>query len=388
MQNFIFQNSTKIVFGENVVRDLGLEVGKVSRKVLIVYGGNSCKVNGSYEQAKLSLEEHGIDIVELGGVKPNPRISSVRKGVQLCKANGVGAIIAIGGGSVIDCAKIIAIGAKTEKDPWVFLQGKDSAHDGLPLFTILTLAATGSEMNSGAVITNDETDEKFDYACQFMQPKVSFLDPTYTFSVNKWQTAAGTADIMSHIMEQYFGDVKGSFVQDSLAEGLLKTCIKYGPIALANPNDYEARANLMWSSTLALNGLLSAGHGFPWTVHHIEHPVSGFYDITHGAGLASLTPCYFRYVLNEKNASRFATFAKNVFGIEGDDSEMNLANKGIDALENFFVSLGLPKRLRDLKVKDDKFEEMAKQAYTRTQFIGCFAELSINDIVNIYKKSY
>lgn len=388
MQNFIFQNDTKIVFGQNVVRDLGLEVGKVSRKVLIVYGGNSCKVNGSFEQAKLSLEEHGIDIVELGGVKPNPRISTVRKGVKLCKENGVGAIVAVGGGSVIDCAKIIAIGAKTGKDPWVFLEGKDSAHDGLPLFTILTLAATGSEMNNGAVITNEDTNEKFGYGCQFMQPKVSFLDPTYTFSVNKWQTAAGTADIMSHIMEQYFGDIKGSFVQDSLAEGLLKTCIKFGPIAIDNPEEYEARANLMWASSLALNELLSAGHSFPWVVHPIEHPVSGYYDITHGAGLACLTPCYFRYVLNEKNASRFATFAKNVFEIKDEDSEMNLAIKGIDALEKFFISLGLPKRLRDLKVKDDKFEEMAKQAYPRIQIIGCFAELSINDIVNIYKKAY
>jgi len=388
MQNFIFQNKTKIIFGKSVVRNLGDEVGKVTRTALLVYGGKSCKLNGSYDQAKMSLSEHGIDIVELSGVKPNPRISSVRRGAQLCKEHNVGAVIALGGGSVIDCAKIIAISAKTELDPWIFLEGKDSAHAGLPLFTILTLAATGSEMNSGAVITNEETNEKFDYGSKYMQPRVSFLDPSYTFSVNKWQTAAGTADIMSHIMEQYFGDVQGSYIQDRLAEGLLKTCIKFGPQAINNPLDYEARANLMWTSSLALNGLLSSGHSFPWIVHPIEHPISGFYDITHGAGLACLTPNYYRYVLDEKNVRRFATFAQNVFGIKDNEDEMVVAKEGIDALENFFVSLGLPKRLRDLGVKDDKFKEMAEQVYTRTQFHGGFAELSINDIVNIYKSSY
>lgn len=387
MDNFAFENKTKILFGENVVRDLGLEVGKVTRKVLLVYGGKSCKMNGSYKQVVSSLEEHGIDIVELSGIKPNPRISSVRRGVKLCKDRGLGAVVALGGGSVIDCAKIIAIGARTYKDPWIFLEGKDSAKDGIPLFTVLTLAATGSEMNSGAVITNENTKEKFDYACPFMQPRVSFLDPKFTFSVNKWQTAAGTADIMSHIMEQYFGDVEGSYLQDTLAEGLLKTCIKFGPVALKNPSDYQARANLMWCSSLALNGLLSAGHGYPWIVHPIEHPVSGFYDITHGAGLACITPHFFRYVLNDKNAKRFANFASNVFGLEGDDT-VDLAKRGIDELEKFFTSLGLPNRLRDLKVKDDKFVEMAEQVYSRTQFVGAFAELSINDIVNIYKAAF
>jgi len=388
MNNFVFENGTKIFFGKNVVRNLGAEVGKYTRKVLLVYGGKSCKLNGSYKKARLSLEEHGIEIIELSGVKPNPSISSVREGVKLCKENGVGAVVALGGGSVIDCTKIIAVGAKYNGDAWNFLINRDSAKAGLPIFTVLTLAATGSEMNSGAVITNDETNEKFDYACQYMQPKVSFLDPTFTMSVSKWQTAAGTADIMSHVMEQYFGDVKGSFIQDKFAEGLLKTCIKYGPIALADPENYEARSNLMWASSLALNGLLSAGHAYPWAVHPIEHPVSGFYDITHGAGLASLTPNYYRYVLNEKNASRFADFALNVFDVKNIGSDMDIANKGIDALEKFFASLGLPSKLRDLKVGNDKFEEMAKQVYSRTQFKGGFAELSINDIVCIYKLSY
>ncbi|MFA6796439.1 MAG: iron-containing alcohol dehydrogenase [Bacilli bacterium] len=388
MQNFIFNNPTRIRFGKGVVRDLGMEVGKITRTVLLVYGGKSCKLNGSYDQAKMSLEEYGIDVLELSGVKPNPRISSVRKGVEICKKNSVGAVIALGGGSVIDCAKMIVVGAKTDKDPWIFLEGKDSAKDGLPLFTVLTLAATGSEMNSGAVITNEETNEKFDYASPFMQPRVSFLDPTFTYSVSKWQTAAGTADIMSHIMEQYFGDVEGSFVQDRLAEALLKTCIKFGPIAVEKPNDYQARSNLMWASSLALNGLLSSGHSYPWVVHPIEHPVSGFYDITHGAGLACITPKYFRYVLNEKNAPRFASFARNVFDIKDSGNDLTVANKGIDALEDFFASLGLPKHLREMNVKDDKFKEMAEQVYERTQFEGSFAELSINDIVNIYKKSY
>lgn len=389
MNNFVFHNGVKIIFGKGVVINLGSEVEKVTRKVLLVYGGGSVKKNGSYNDVVSSLREHRIEYVELSGVKPNPRIDSVREGARLCKENNLGAVIALGGGSVIDCSKIIAAGAVYDKDPWNFLIGKDGIEAALPIFAILTLSATGSEMNSGAVISDMATNDKMDCASAFTFPRVSFLDPTYTYSVDKLQTAAGTADIMSHVMEQYFGDFNGSYLQDRLAEGILKTCIHYCPIALSNPEDYEARANLMWSSSIALNGLLSAGHGYPWVVHPIEHQISGYYDVTHGAGLAVLTPAYFRYILDESNAARFALFAHNVFGVKQKGrTEIDIAKEGINDLEKFFLSIGLPGHMKDLGVKNDKFEEMATKAWTRNHLDQTFGKLSIEDIVEIYKSCF
>lgn len=389
MDKFIFQNSTKIIFGKGLVeKSLGSEVKKYSDSVLLVYGGKSCKLNGSYKDATNSLIEHSVHFEELQGVEANPHISTVRKGVAMCKEKGLKAIVALGGGSVIDCAKIIAAGAVSSIDPWDFVCHKEPIENALPLITVLTLAATGSEMNSGAVITNEETGEKYGTGGDCCLPKVSFEDPTYTFSVNEYQTACGSFDILSHIMEQYFGDVKGSYVQDRMAEGLMETVIHYAPICLAKPDDYQARSQIMWASSLALNDLLSAGHNHPWEVHPIEHPLSGFFNITHGHGLACLTPAYYRYVLNEKNVKRFKEFAVNVFHVDDSLPDMDVALNGIKALEEFIKSLGLTLHLKEIGVDKDSFEKCAKQALGKNKFLGEFAKLSEDDIVNIYTKAY
>ncbi len=389
MDNFEFQNTTKICFGKDAVSSLGAEVKKLASKVLIVYGGGSIKKNGAYDDSMKSLHDSGIEVLELSGVEPNPHISTVRKGADICKKNKIEAVIAIGGGSVIDCAKILSAGALYNGDPWDFLIRKSSITASLPLFVVLTLAATGSEMNSGAVITNEVTHEKYGVGGPTLLPRVSFENPCYTFSVNKWQTAAGASDILSHIMEQYFGDVKGSYVQDRMAEALMKTVIHFAPIALNNPDDYEARGQIMWSSTLALNNLLCAGHDFPWEVHPLEHPLSGYFDITHGAGLAILTPNYYRYILNEKNVNKFKEFAINVFDVNKDGkNDMEIAKEGIERLASFFSSLGIPSHLKDLGVDSSKFVDCAKQCLGGDKYLGDFARLDIDDIVNIYKMSY
>jgi alcohol dehydrogenase YqhD (iron-dependent ADH family) len=389
MDSFTYSNPTSILFGKGVVRDLGHEVGKVSDRVLLVYGGSSAKLNGSYADCMNSLIEHHIQVFELPGVQPNPLISKVREGVKICKDNGIGAVIALGGGSVIDCAKVICAGAKYSGDPWDFLCGKDGIETALPLFSVLTLAATGSEMDSGAVITNEVTHEKFDCAANCLFPKVAFEDPTYTFTVNKWQTASGTADIMSHVMEQYFGSTEEAYIQDEIACGIIKTCLKYGPIALNKPDDYEARAQLMWASSLALNGLVCAGHDFPWEVHPLEHPLSGFYNITHGAGLAVLTPAYLRYALNGKTVKRIAGFFAECFDIDGKDkTAQQVALEGIAELAGFFTGLGLPASLREFKIGPEKFALMAEQALKGNKSLGEFCPLAKEDIVAIYKAAY
>jgi len=389
MEKFIFQNSTKIIFGKGLVeKSLGSEVRKFSDSVLLVYGGRSCKLNGSYKDVTSSLIEHSVHFEELQGVEANPHISTVRKGVAICKDKGLKAIVALGGGSVIDCAKIIAAGALSNTDPWEFVSHKEPIESALPLITVLTLAATGSEMNSGAVITNEETGEKYGVGRDSLLPKVSFENPEYTFSVSKYQTACGAFDILSHIMEQYFGDVKGSYVQDRMAEGLMETVIHFAPICLEKPDNYEARSQIMWASSLALNDLLSAGHSYPWEVHPIEHPLSGFFNITHGHGLACLTPSYYRYVLNAKNAKRFKEFATNVFHIDSSLPEMEASLKGIVALEDFIKSMGLTLHLKELGVDKDSFRKCAEQALGENKYLGEFARLSEDDIVNIYNKAY
>jgi alcohol dehydrogenase YqhD (iron-dependent ADH family) len=392
MDKFIYQNPTKVYFGLGAVRDLGTEVKQYADKVLLVYGRSSARKNWSYTAVKQSLSEKGIAVYELKGICPNPVISFVAEGARLCKEKGLKAVVAVGGGSVIDCAKVIAAAACYPNDPWDFLSGKQVIETALPIFVALTLAATGSELDNSAVITNDKTGEKFDVGSPWLLPRASFLDPSYTYSVDAYQTACGVADIMSHIMEQYFGDLEGSYMQDRIAEGMIKTCLHFGPIALKKPNDYEARANLMWVSSWAEEGLLDSGHQFPWVVHPLEHPLSGMNNITHGAGLAVLTPCYYRYVLNQKNAKRFAEFFENT-GLSkpkrNDPTKIKEAEDGIKALEDFFYKdLQLPKKLRLLKVNEGDFPAMADQALRGEKAIGSFAKLTRKDILAIYKMAY
>lgn len=389
MDDFTYQNGVKIHFGKGIVRDLGHEVGSYSDRALIVFGGKSSRLNGSYNDVISSLTEHHIFHWELEGIKPNPVISKVREGIEICRKNSIGAIIAIGGGSAIDTAKIIAAGVNYGRDPWDFFAKKDSIDSALPLFTVLTIAAAGSEFNKWAVITNDTTGEKKDCGSDFLLPKVTFEDPVYSFSVGPKQTAAGTADITSHIMENYFGNPKGSYVQDRLAEALLKTCIHYGPLAIKNPTDYEARSNLMFASSLPESGLISSGHAYDFVVHPLEHPLSGMYDITHGEGLAILTPVYYEYVLNKNTVQKFIQFATGVFNISPEEkSDLELAKAGIKALKDFYKSMGLPSSLREIGVKNDKFALLAEQALDGKSTLGSFCPLSKTDIINIYKSAY
>jgi len=387
MLNFNLQVPTRILFGKNKVDELGKEILKYGNRVLLVYGGGSIKRCGLYDRIVQILNEKDIFYAELSGVQPNPRITSARQGVELCRENRVELVLAVGGGSVIDCAKIIAAGVMYDGEPWDFFQGKARIGKALPVGTVLTLAATGSEMNLTAVISNEDTDEKIGVGGISLYPRFSILDPALTFTVPPHQTAAGTADIISHIFEQYFSPTPGCFVQDRMAEAMLKACIYYGPVAIVEPENYEARANLMWTGTLALNGLLSTGKNTDWGVHQIEHVISAIYDVTHGLGLAILIPAWMRQVLNEHTVVKLAEYARRVWAIHGDD-DFAVANLGINKTEDFFRSLGLAASLKEIGVEEGRLEEIADQATADQVPLGSFGQLSRNDVLNILQAAY
>lgn len=385
MDKFRFNLNTEIFFGKGQVTVLGKTLKKEGcTKALIVYGHGSIKRNGLYEKIVSELESASIPFCELGGVDPNPRISSVRKGADICRSEGVDFIIAAGAGSVIDCSKAIAAARYYNGDPWDFFIRKATIKKAVPICTVLTLAATGSEMNGGTVITNEETMEKLATGSLKLKPRFSILDPENTFSVPPDQTAAGIADIMSHVFEQYFS-YPDAYLQDAMAEAVLKTVIKYGPLAIVEPQNYEARANIMWAGTIALNGLLGAGKDGDWATHLIEHELSAKYDITHGTGLAILTPHWMRKVLDSENCLKFAEYGKNVWNLNGSD-DMNVAYQAIEKTAEFFKSMRIPQKLSDLGIDSSKFEEMAESALTHSK-VGRFKELSKKDIIDIYINS-
>ncbi len=386
MLNFNLQFPTRIHFGQGKIEELGKEILQYGTRVLMVYGGGSIKRNGLYDQVVQVFNNNGIYYKELSGVQPNPRISSVRDGVAICKEHNIQLVLAVGGGSSIDCAKIIAAGAKYEGDAWDFFTRKARINEALPLGTILTLAATGSEMNGNAVISNEATLQKKGTGNSYLIPQFSILDPVYTYTVPSEQTAAGTADIMSHVFEQYFSPTPGTFIQDRLAEAMLKTCIHYAPIAIAEPNNYEARANLMWTGCLALNGLLSAGKRTDWATHDIEHELSALYDITHGLGLAILTPYWMLHVLDEQTAVRLAEYARQVWGISEND-EITAARAGIKKTAAFFRSLGLAGSLKEIGVENKSLQEMAEKAAS-SRGLGAFKTLHYQDVLEILQAAY
>lgn len=386
MINFNYSIPTEIFFGKGSISILGKQLKRYGAKVLVVYGGGSIKKNGIYDLAIKLIKESKIKFWELSGVEPNPKISSVRQGVKICRDNRIDCILAIGGGSVIDCSKAIAAGYYYGGDPWDIVTDPSKIKKALPVASILTLAATGSEMDIFAVITNEATKEKLGTKSSYMAPRFSILDPTYTFTVSKNQTAAGTADIMSHIMENYFNNTEGAYVQDRLAEALLKTCIKYGPIALEKPDDYDARANLMWTSSLAINGLLDYGKVKGWSVHGMEHELSAFYDITHGVGLAILTPYWMEYVLDNNTVDKFVEYGINIWSIDKNKDKFTIAHESIEKTREFFNSLGLPARLKEVGIDEENFEKMAEGA-TRHGKLGEFKPLSKQDVINIYKSA-
>lgn len=379
MKNFVFDIPTKLYFGEGQIDQLPALASTFGQKVLFVYGGGSIKKFGLYRKVLELLKDY--EIYELDGIEPNPRIESVRKGVEICKDKEIDLILAVGGGSTIDASKVIAAGAKYEGDPWDLVVNRELITDALPLIDVLTLSATGTEMNSGGVITNFATKEKIGTGSYATYPYASICDPTYTFSVPALQTAVGTADIMSHTFEIYFSREKHTFIQDRMCEGILQACMEYLPVALEEPHNYDARANLMWASTMALNGITSMGKGGPWSCHPIEHMLSAYYDITHAVGLAILTPRWMDYILNDETVERFALLAENVWKVPKDIDLYAMAKAGIDGLYEFFLNAGIPMTLSELDIDDTYFEEMAERVAPRLS--NAYVPLGKSDVVAI-----
>ncbi len=386
MRNFDYSIPTRIHFGKGQISKLGAEVKSCGNHALLVYGGGSIKKTGLYEVIRAQLQEQGIEVTELSGVEPNPRIESVREGVALCREHSVDVVLAVGGGSVLDCAKVIAGAVSYEGDAWDVVKDKTKITSVLPIVTVLTLSATGSEMDPFAVISNLSTNEKLGIGVEAFKPQASILDPEYTFSVSAYQTAAGTADIMSHILESYFTNEKGAFVQARLCEALLKTCIQYGPAAVAEPENYEARANLMWTSSLAINRLLVYGADVEWSVHPMEHELSAFYDITHGVGLAILTPNWMEYVRTEENLWKFVEYGVNVWGLDPDMDDHEIADAAIQLTRDFFSGLGIPATLQEVGIDESKLEIMAEKAAAQG-LQEAFIPLEAEDVLEIYKLS-
>lgn len=382
MKDFTFFAPTRILFGKGKIAELPAQIKKIADKVLLVYGGGSVKRSGIYDTFTALLKKEGIAWEELSGVEPNPKIESVIAGAELCKKHKLKAIVALGGGSVIDCCKGIAAGVYHKGDMWEMVD-KNKVERALPLFTVLTMAATGSEMNGNAVISNMTLNEKKAIKSELLKPVASVLDPTYTYTVPRFQTASGVADIMSHIIECYFSTVHCAAVQDGISEALLKVCIEYGKAAVVTPTDYTARANLMWASSLAINGLTSCGTGNAWSCHAIEHQLSAYYDITHGAGLAVVTPAWFEHILSEKTLDKFVSYGRNVWGIKG-GKPFAVAKEAIAKTREFFSSLGLPETLRGLGIDSSElFHEMAAKA-VKEDLANAYMPLTEDDVVAIY----
>ncbi len=389
MKDFIWNVDTKILFGKDFLKDLPKEIKKHGDRVLITYGGGSIKKIGLYDKVVKILEDANIFYKELGGIEPNPRVKSAREGVEIVRGNDLNFILAIGGGSVIDLSKLIAAATFVEADPWKVVIGEEKIKKALPIGTILTLAATGSEMDAGGVITNPDTKQKLGFGSPILKPKFSILNPETTYSVNEKHTVAGVADIMSHTMENYFTLGDDAYLQNRMAEAILKTCIHYGPIALEEPENYEARSNIMWASSWAINGLLKTGKSTNWSVHPMEHELSAFYDITHGIGLAILTPRFLKYILDDDTVDMIRDFGINVFDIKPTDDKFLDAKKAIGALHQFFESdLHIPMTLEEVGIDDEHLEEMAKRAAEHAGgTIKGVKELNADDVLKIYKDS-
>jgi butanol dehydrogenase len=381
MENFRFNAYTEIIFGKGQIEKLPKSLEAYGKNVLLAYGGGSIKKNGIYDNVMALLKDYNI--VEMSGIEPNPRIESVRRGVKLCRENNIDVILAVGGGSTIDCSKAIGAAYYYEGDAWDIVTNPERIEKVLPIVTVLTLAATGSEMNKNSVISNMETNEKLGTASVKMIPQTSILNPEYMYTLPAIQTAAGTADIMSHVFENYFQSTQDAFVQDKISEGLLQTCIKYCPIALEEPDNYAARANLMWASSLALNGLCGSGKSGNWTCHPIEHELSAYYDITHGVGLAIVTPRWMRYILSDKTVDKFVEYGVNVWGIIPSEDKFAIANKAIDKTEEFFRGCGIPMTLTELGIDNSKFDLMADKAFRFGGLKYAYVSLEPSDVKNI-----
>jgi alcohol dehydrogenase YqhD (iron-dependent ADH family) len=384
MQNFVFQNSTKIIFGKDQEQLVGQESVSYGKKLLLHYGGGSIKRSGLYDRVVQSLHHQGIEIVELAGVRPNPRVSLVREGVALCKEHDIDFILAVGGGSVIDSAKAIAAGAKYDGDVWDFFTGNAAVTDCLPLGVVLTIPAAGSESSSGSVITNEDGWYKRSTGHITMRPQFAILNPVLTYTLPSYQTACGITDMMAHILERYFTNEKNVDLTDRLCEATLKTIIHNAHLVLEEPTNYDARAEIMWSGTIAHNDLLGTGRIGDWGSHDIEHELSGIYDIAHGAGLAIIFPAWMKYVYKH-DLNRFVQFANRVWDVEIDVNNLEkTALVGIKKIEQFFSSIGMPVTLTEVEIGEEHFQEMAKKG-TESGPLGNFIKLDEQDVYQIYQ---
>ncbi|HAT02158.1 MAG TPA: NADH-dependent alcohol dehydrogenase [Oribacterium sp.] len=386
MQNFDYCTPTRLIFGQGAVEKLPEVVSRYGKKILMTYGGGSIKKLGLYDKVKELLK--GFEIVELSGIQPNPKYDpSVLEGVKLCKENNVDVILSVGGGSVLDCSKAIAAGAKYDGDPWDLISYKVKAKDALPIVDIITLAATGSEYDCGGVISRTETNDKIGYMDSLLYPVASFLDPTYTFTVSKKQTAAGCADAMNHIMEQYFCE-DSTLLNDGFMEAGLKSLMENAKKCLENPEDYTARAEMMLTCTYGCNGIYSLGNSpSGWPCHGMEHALSAYYDITHGEGLAIITPRWMKHILSEKTVDRFVKYGVNVFGINPDQDKFEIANQAIDATYKFFESIHIPMHLQEVGIDESRIDEMAKHVADNEGLENAWAPLLQKDIADIFRAS-
>lgn len=389
MENFEYHTPTRLIFGKDVIGRLPEVMRPIGKKVLLAYGGGSIKRIGLYDKVKELLQD--FEIYELNGIEPNPKYNpSVLDGQRICKEKGIEVILSVGGGSVLDCCKAIAAAARYDSDPWDLISYKVKAKDALPIVDVMTLAATGSEYDCGGVISRTETNDKIGYVDPLLYPVCSLLDPTYTETVNAKHTAAGVADAINHVMEQFFASPSNS-VADGFCETLIKTLMKFGPIALDNPNDYEARAEIMLACTFGCNGLLALGAGMSgWPMHGIEHALSAFYDITHGEGLAIITPRWMRHILNDRTLERFVKFGVDIYGIPSELPPYEIAEQAIAKTHDFFKhTMRMPMTLREVGIDESRLHEIAVHiaANEGLDNASFFVPLTEKDIYEILEAS-
>lgn len=391
MLNFEFHIPTKVYFGKDYQHQVGELLSPLAKKVLLHYGGGSVKRSGLYDQVTASLKKSGVDFVELGGVVPNPRLSLVQEGISLCRKEQVDFILAVGGGSAIDSAKAIAIGYYYEGDVWEVYESKKPIERALPVATLLTIPAAGSESSVSSVITNEEKEMKCGYGSPLLRPVFSIVNPMLFTTLPENQTANGVADMMSHIFERYFTNTAHVDLTDALCEGTLRTIMKNAPVVLREPDNYDAWCEIGFSGTVAHNDILGVGRAQDWGCHAMEHELSALYDVAHGAGLAVLTPNWMRYVYRH-NIPMFLQFAIKIMGVDGSLREPEeLIEEGISRLRRFFTEMGLPATLTELGIGKENLELMAKKctgvAYGKEKNIGGLKQLDWTDVLEIYKMS-
>ncbi len=390
MDNFEFLVPTKVFFGKDVLSALGTRIKEFyNGKILLHYGGKSAKENGLLDKIYSILNDSGIEYAELGGVQPNPRLSLVRRGIELCRNENIGFILAVGGGSVIDSAKAISLGLCHEGDVWDFFCGRAVPQKASPIGAVLTIPAAGSETSNSCVITNDENPDnilKRGCNCEVFRCKFALMNPEMCYTLPSYQIACGSVDILAHIMERYFTNTQNVELTDRLCEAAMKSVVSLAPRILADPTDYDNWANLMWAGSLAHNGIFSTGRVGDWASHKIEHEISAIYDIAHGAGLAIVFPAWLKYVYKH-DVMRVAQFASRVFDAEFDFSNPErTALEGIRRLEEFYRSLGLATTLHECGIDDSRIEEMSEKATIGGTFRpGQFVSLGKEDIIEIYR---